>query len=261
MVLKMLRETRLGGATIVILLLLTWELFSRLSLIDPLYMPPVTSILEALWSVLRTGELPGHYAASLVRAGMGYGLATLCGVVFGTVIGYALIAYNLTEPLVELLRPIPSTALIPLAILFLGIGDEMKVFIIAWASFWPILLNTIDGVRSVDRLLVDTALTFGSERREIIRKIILPAAAPQIATGMRVSLALALILTVVVEMISGNNGIGFFILDSERAFRIKEMFAGTFSLAVVGYLLNRLFITADSYLLGWHRGLTSKEQR
>ncbi len=259
---KFLRESRLGGVGVVILVLLVWEFLSRNALfIDPQFVPAVSHIFRALWEVIASGELLWHYVASLIRTGLGYGAAALFGVVLGIPIGFALIIYNLTEPLMELLRPVPSTALIPIAILLLGIDNEMKVFVIGWACFWPILVNTIDGVRSVDRLLVETAQTFGSTRGEIVRKIILPAAAPQIATGMRVSLALALILTVVVEMISGNDGIGFFILDSERAFRVKEMFAGTFSLAVVGYLLNRLFLAADDRIMGWHKGLTTKEKR
>ena len=254
-------HTRIGGVLIVIILLALWETMSLLALFDPLYMPRVSRILRALWQVLASGELTAHYVASITRAASAYGIAVVLGVGLGTLIGSAVVIYNLAEPLMELLRPIPSTAIIPITILFLGIGNEMKIFIIAWACFWPILLNTIDGVRGVDRLLIETAQTFGSRRGELIRMIILPAAAPQIVTGMRISLALALILTVVVEMIAGNDGIGFFILDSERAFRVTEMFAGTFSLAIVGYAINRAFLAADAHFLDWHAGLTTKERR
>lgn len=256
-----LEETRIGGFGVVILVLVTWELFSRAGIVNVHYFPPVSRILKVLVSVTLSGELLTHYGVSLWRAGLGYGTAVLAGIALGLFIGYSRIAFNLAEPLVELLRPIPSAAIIPMIILLLGIGNTMKVFVIGWACLWPVLVNTIDGVRGVDRVLVDTALTFGSNRKEIFLKIILPAASPQIATGMRVSLAFALILAVVSEMIAGNNGIGFYILDSERAFKVAEMYAGTFSLAAVGYSLNRLFVIADNRILAWHKGLTSKEKR
>jgi ABC-type proline/glycine betaine transport system permease subunit len=156
---------------------------------------------------------------------------------------------------------LPSPAIIPMLILLLGIGDQMKIFIITWACFWPVLVNTIDGVRGVDRVLVDTARSFGSTRWELLRKTILPAASPGIVTGMRISLAISLILTVIAEMVAGRNGIGFYILDSERSFRVAEMYAGTFSLAAVGYLLNRAFVAADQKTMAWYKGLTSKEMR
>lgn len=114
-------------------------------------------------------------------------------------------------------------------------------------------------MRGIDRLLVDTARTFGSSEGEMLLKIIIPAASPQFATGMRISLALALILVVVSEMIAGRNGISFYILDAERTFRVSEMYAGIFSLAVVGYALNGLFVKLNTKALAWHRGLTSKE--
>jgi len=149
---------------------------------------------------------------------------------------------------------------VPIAILFLGIGDEMKTFVIAWACFFPILVNTMHGVGSVDRVIVDTARTFGYRTSGIISKIILPAALPSIAAGMRISLAIGLILTVIAEMVAGNNGIGFYILDMERAFRIPEMWAGIFTLAVIGYLLNRIFVSVEERALAWYYGQSARDR-
>lgn len=252
-------RTKLCGVILILLGLAAWELLSIYGVLYPVYFPPVSKIFVALGESLRSGELIEHYRFSLMRAATGYGVAACLAIILGLIIGYSPVAYNLTEPLTELLRPIPSSAIIPMVILLLGIGDAMKIFIVAWASFWPILINTIEGVRGIDRLLVDTARTFGSTEGEMLRKIIIPAASPQIATGMRISLALALILVVVSEMIAGRNGIGFYILDAERTFRVSEMYAGIFSLAAVGYALNGLFVKLNAKALAWHHGLTSKE--
>ena len=145
------------------------------------------------------------------------------------------------------------------------IGFEVKkreyIFIVAWASFWPILVNTIDGVRGVDRTLMETARMFGATSWELFKGIILQAASPHIVTGMRVSIAISLIVTVIAEMLAGNNGIGFFVLDAERTFRIPEMYAGVFSLAAIGYVANRIFVSLESFIMAWHKGLTSKEPK
>lgn len=256
-----IRDTRISGVILIGLFLLLWQALSVYEIVHPIYIPPVTKIFRALYEIIISGELPIHYLHSFSRTFVGYFIATILAVFLGIIIGWSRTAFNLTEPITELCRPVPSPAIIPMIILLLGIGNEMKVFIIAWACFWPILVNTVDGVRSVDRVLVDTARTFGSSQWELLKKIILPAASPYIVTGMRIALAVALILTVISEMIAGRNGIGFYILDSERTFRVPEMYAGTFSLAGVGYALNRAFVAADNRFMGWYKGLTSKEAR
>jgi ABC-type nitrate/sulfonate/bicarbonate transport system permease component len=164
--------------------------------------------------------------------------------------GFTLV-YRLMEPITEFLRPIPSSAYIPVAILFLGIGNEMKVFVVFLACLFPILLNTYSGVRGVDTVLVDTGRTFGLSRLKNLRQIIFPAALPSIMTGMRISLGIALIVVVVAEMIAGSSGIGYFILHMERIFRVPEMFAGIFTLGILGFLLNLIFLHAEGYLLRW----------
>jgi ABC-type nitrate/sulfonate/bicarbonate transport system permease component len=253
-----IKDSKLSGLMCVIFLLILWEALSRAGIINPIFMPPVSENLKIFVSFIISLELPLAVLASLHRVFIGYSLAILFGVSLGILMGYYRWIYRLFEPLIELLRPMPSPALIPIAILFLGIGNQMKYFIIAWASFFPILVNTIDGVRSVDRVLIDTARVF--KEKKIIRRIILPAASPQIVTGMRISLAISLILVVISEMVAGNSGIGFIILDYQRSFRIKEMFAGIFALALVGYFLNYLFLMLDSKLMRWHRGLTAAKE-
>lgn len=254
-------HTRWGGVMTVLALLACWQFGSMLKIVHPVYIPRVTAILQALYEVISSGELLADYQVSLFRMVTGYGLSALLGISCGLLIGYNRVVFNLTEPVIEFCRPTPVSAIIPIVILLFGIGNEMKIFIVAWASFWPILVNTIDGVHGVDRTLVETARIFGATPWELFKGVILRAASPHIVTGMRVSMAISLIVTVIAEMLAGNNGIGFFVLDAERTFRIPEMYAGVFSLAAVGYLVNRIFVLLESFVMAWHKGLTSKEAK
>jgi ABC-type nitrate/sulfonate/bicarbonate transport system permease component len=163
------------------------------------------------------------------------------------------------EVIVEMLRPIPPPVIVPVAMLFFGLEDEMKVFVIFFSCAWPILLNTLDGVRNVDRVLLQTARTFGLPQRKILWQVILPACSPQIMTGLRVSLPIMLILVVISEMVGSTDGIGYFILDSQRRFKVAQMYAGMLALAIVGYLLNQLFNQLHRSLLAWHWGMTERK--
>ena len=168
----------------------------------------------------------------------GFGLAVVVAVPLGLLMGTISLCYRLLEPITEFIRPIPAAAYIPVAILFLGIGNEMKIFVVFLACLFPILLNTYGGVRGIDPVLVDTGRTFGVSRLKALWQIVFPAALPSILTGMRISLGIALIVAVVSEMIAGNSGIGYFILDMQRIFRVPDMFAGIFTLGLLGFLIN-----------------------
>jgi ABC-type nitrate/sulfonate/bicarbonate transport system permease component len=172
--------------------------------------------------------------------------------------GYVRFFYNLLEPITEVLRPIPSPAYLPIMILFLGIDDEMKIFMIAFATVFPVLLNTYSGVRSVDPIQLQTARTFGVSGRKLLLQVVLPASAPFIFTGMRISLAVALIVMVISEMVAASSGIGYFILSAQRGFKIRDMFAGVLTLAMLGYVLNRLFLLIENRVLAWHYGYTQQ---
>jgi len=130
--------------------------------------------------------------------------------------------------------------------------------VIFFSCAWPILLNTLDGVRNIDPVLMQTARTFGLSQSKIIRQVILPACSPQIMTGLRVSLPIMLILVVITEMVGSTDGIGYFILDSQRRFRVAQMYAGMLALAILGYVLNQLFNLTYRSLLPWHWGMTRR---
>ncbi|MGZ8465508.1 MAG: ABC transporter permease, partial [Candidatus Binatia bacterium] len=195
----------------------------------------------------------------LARFAEGFLLAALLAVLSGVVLGYFRFLNSLLATLIELLRPMPSVAIIPVAILLLGIGDGMIVSVTVYASLWPILINTIDGVRNIDATLIDTGRTFGLSRWRILWQIILPGASPYIATGLRIGLSIALILVTTAEMIAGSKGLGFFILDEERAMNSANMYAGIVVVALLGYALNRLFLMIESRAMKWRHGMMARQ--
>jgi ABC-type nitrate/sulfonate/bicarbonate transport system permease component len=245
---------RVSGFAVLVGLLLIWELSVQLKWVVTPTWPSVSTVLLAFWQSIVDGTYLKEFGSSLERLAIGYLIATACAIGIGVAMGVWRRMYMLFEPLVELLRPIPSPAYLPIAILFLGIDNAMKVFMVAFASFFPILLNTVAGVRSVDPVLLDTGRTFGLNRAQIIWRIVLPASASYILTGMRISLAIALIVTVIAEMVAGNSGIGFYILSAQRSFQVPEMYAGVIALALLGFALNKGFIAIESRALNWHEG-------
>jgi ABC-type nitrate/sulfonate/bicarbonate transport system permease component len=194
---------------------------------------------------------------SLWRGAVGYALAAVAAVTLGVLMGYWRHVYEAGEIVVEFVRAVPAPAIVPVAIVLLGIGDGMKVFVIFLACSFPILINTIDGVRSVDPVLIRTARTFGRSGPTILVRVVLPAASPFVMTGLRIALAIGLILVVISEMVGATAGIGYYILESQRTFRVPRMYAGMLVLALLGFALNRCFLFVDAHLMAWHRRLTA----
>jgi len=247
------------GWLVLAILLALWEYGARASPKLQYYIPPVSQILTALGQLFASGQVAGHLLSTLSRFLEGYVIAALLAVSLGILLGHFRFAYSLLETLIEFLRPMPSVAIIPVAVLTLGIGDAMIVAVTVYASLWPILVNTIDGVRNIEPTLIDTARTFGLRGWAILWRVILPGAAPYIVTGLRISLSIALILVTTAEMIAGSRGLGFFILDQERSFDSGNMYAGIIVVAALGYGLNRLFLALEGKALGWRRGMLARE--
>jgi ABC-type nitrate/sulfonate/bicarbonate transport system permease component len=238
--------------TVPIALLVLWGVWSASG--DTFYFPPLTDILEKfqeLWLFDRVGS---DVVPSLERLFMGYVIACVVAVAVGIPLGLSPLLRRATSPIVEFLRAIPPPALLPFAIVVLGVGNTGKVFLIAFVCLWPVLLNTIDGVTGIDPTLRETARSYGVSGRDRLLRIVLPAASPQIFAGMRTSLSLALILMVISEMVASTNGIGFFVLQSQRSFAIPEMWAGILLLGLLGYALNLIFMLVERRVLAWHRG-------
>jgi ABC-type nitrate/sulfonate/bicarbonate transport system permease component len=218
-----------------------------------LYFPPLQQIIERFWVNWAQERLATDVAPSLGRLGAGYAIAVVAGVALGVVLGLSPWARKLADPLVGFLRSIPSAALLPFAILLFGVGDEMKVFIIAFVSLWPILLNTVDGVDDADPVMLQSTRIYGIRGARRLFRVVLPAAGPRIAAGMRTSLSLAIIVMIISEMVASTNGIGYFTLQAQRSFQITDMWSGIVLLGVLGYLLNLAFLLFERWLLRWYQ--------
>ncbi len=238
----------------IILLAIIWAWTSSTG---TFYYPPLPDVLDRFadnWLFERVGS---DVWPSLRRMALGYAIAVALGVGVGTALGGSRVLRRGTAPVVEFLRSIPPPALIPFGIVVIGVGDSMKVFIIAFVCVWPVLLNTIDGINGIDPTLRETARVYGVSGTDRLLRMTLPAASPQIFAGMRTSLSLALILMVISEMVASTNGIGYFVLEQQRTFAIPEMWSGILLLGILGYVLNLIFILVERRVLAWHRGAHS----
>jgi ABC-type nitrate/sulfonate/bicarbonate transport system permease component len=214
-------------------------------------MPPPSAIWEVLRDLLTSGEVLGPLYATLRLVFIGFAIGSVVGIALGTAMGWWGAAYRLLEPLVEMMRPIPKAALVPPLMLFLGLGDTMKITSVSLAVTFPVLVNTVQGVRGVDRVLLDSARTHGWGTARALWHVVLPASLPFILAGMRTSLGLALIIAVLSEMLTGQGGLGFLILDMQRSFLIRQMYAWLVILALVGLALNGVFAWAEKRALHW----------
>ena len=250
-----MQPRRLNGVLFLCALLVAWEIVAQAQWINPLIVPPLSRILRIFWELVSSGQIPVQILVSMKRAAAGYFLAAAVFIPLGIFMGLSQRIYSLFEVIVEMLRPVPPPVVIPLAMLFFGLEDEMKIFVIFFSCAWPILLNTLDGVRSIDPVLLNTGQDLRLVAPKIIWQVVLARRAPQIMTGLRVSLPIMLILVVISEMVGSTDGIGYFILDSQRRFKVAQMYAGMFALALLGYLLNQLFDLVYRRLLAWHWGM------
>lgn len=233
-----------------VVLVVLWLVLSASS--ESLYFPPLIEILDRTREVWFFQGIVDNLLPSLGRILGGLGFAIVVGVGGGIILGLMPRFEESIRPILEFLRATPGVALLPIAIIFLGLDDNMKIFMIALASMWPILLNAIDGVRSVEPVLLRVAESYRFSVMDRIRFIYLPNAAPQIFSGARISVAIAAVVMVVTEMIGSANGIGYYILDAQRTFNLLNMWSGILILGLLGYLLNFAFRGVEGVVLSWH---------
>ena len=245
---------RYSGLFVFVGLACLWEAVSRLGFVSPLYFPPVSTITITFWKLTVSGLLPWQTGQTLARALAGLGLAAAVAVPLGLGMGVSRPLAGLFGPTVELLRPVPPPAIIPAAMLLFGIGSGMKVFVVLFACFFPILVGAMDGARAVPPLFRQTAAAYGLTRFDTLARVILPAAGPSVAAGFRTAVPMALIVAVLSEMIGATSGIGHYILRMQRTFAIPEMYAGVAMLGLLGLGLNAGVERATGRLLRWHKG-------
>jgi ABC-type nitrate/sulfonate/bicarbonate transport system permease component len=241
----------LVGALSLAIVLAIWEVAGRTGHLNPILMPTPTAIATTLAGLVVEGRIFAPLGHTLLLFAAGYGIACVLGILVGAVMGVNNALYNLLEPLIELVRPLPKSALTPVLYLFIGAGPALMITIVALGAFFPIVINTLGGVRGIDPTLLDTARTFRCSRTRTIFGVVLPAIAPMILAGMRVALGLGLVLIILAEMLVGEDGLGFMIIDLQRSFQIREMYAWVVVLAVLGGVITVLFDTLDRRLVPW----------
>jgi ABC-type nitrate/sulfonate/bicarbonate transport system permease component len=243
--------TALPGLTLIAAILGAVQYLVQNGYIRRSFLPLPTDVLATLWEILYLGEFVTPLSSTLTLFAIGYALAIVIGVGLGLLMGTSQRCYDLFEPLIEGLRPIPKAALVPALMLFLGLGMEMKITSVVLASVFPILLNTIQGVHGVDPIQIATGRTFGLSRSAIVLKIVFPATTPYIVAGIRVALAFALLTTILAEMLTGTGGLGSLILDHQRSFRVRQMYSWLVILAVLGMCLNLATDYIERRMVPW----------
>lgn len=230
---------KLGKQSIVLIALaLIWEIAPRIGLVDPAFFPVLTDVLKAWWEMIISGELWGHFSASITRSIIGFVLALIIGISLGLLIGWYPLARDLLNPAFEVFRNTATLALLPVFMLLLGIGEISKVSIVFYACTFPILLNTIAAVKNVDPLLIKSARSMNVSSFKLFTKVILPASVPTIFTGIRMAGTGCILVLIAAEMIGAKEGLGYFITYAQYNFLIPEMYAGILSISVLGLLVN-----------------------
>ena len=235
------------------LVLASWWAASHGGWISRVFLPTPEATLDSLREGLSTGELAAFTAATTWRMVLGWLLASAAGVVLGVAIGLSATVRAWLQPMLEFVRPLPASALLPLAIAIFGLSPAMVLSVVAFGAMWPVLLGTIHGLTSVEPRLQEVARCLDLSRAAYVWKIGLPNALPDILSGMRLALTVALIVSVVGEMIASQAGLGQAILLAARAYRASELFAGIVLLGLIGLVSNALLALAERQWLKWQR--------
>ncbi|GAB3662797.1 ABC transporter permease [Actinocorallia lasiicapitis] len=233
------------------LFLALWEIVPRTGLVDRVFVPPFSEVLVALKDLAQSGALWEHTKASLLRSFAGFVIALGVSVPLGLVLGWYKPVADFLNPLLEVFRNTAALALLPVFVLLLGLGETSKISIVVYACAWPILLNTIAGVKGVDPLLIKSARSLGLPAHRLFQKVILPAAVPTIFTGVRLAGAYSILILVAAEMVGAKAGLGFLINDSQFNFRIPDMYAGIVAISAIGLAANHLLLRLERRFSTW----------
>lgn len=235
----------------VLLVALIWEIAPRIGIVDPHFVPPLSTVLLTWTEMLFSGELLTHLGASLFRSAVGFGLALVTAIPLGAAIASYPPIRDLLTPVLEIFRNTAALAILPVFVLILGIGETSKIAIVLFACFFPILLNTISGVSTVDPQLLRTALVLELSPADTFRKVIFPAALPTIFTGIRISAASAILVLIAAEMIGATAGLGYLINYSQMNFLIPQMYAGIITTSALGLAVSYSLVAVEKRFSTW----------
>jgi len=262
------------GAIVPVLVLAFWQALSSSGLINAVVLPSPVAVLVRWWAYLMpadpydpaqsswflwalSGEMLHDAWSSLYRVVLGFAVGAGLALPLGLMMGTSDRVHALMDPLLQVLRPIPPIAYIPLAILWFGLGNAPAVFLIAIGAFFPVLMNTVAGVRHVDGIYLRAARNLGAGRMTMFLRVILPAATPYILAGARIGIGTAFIVVIVSEMIAVNAGLGFRILEAREFMWSDKIIAGMFTIGILGLAIDIAMNRLNNHLLRWHRGLDS----
>lgn len=228
-----------------------WELGPALGLIEPLFLPPFHEVMIVLWEITVSYEIFPIIMTSLERGFKGYILASVVAIPIGVIMGWKRIIYEYTEIIIEVLRPMPAVALIPIFILFFGPSETSILAVIFYPLFFIQLIATIYGTQNINETLIESMQVLGMSERRLFREVFLPGSLPGIFTGLRQNTAIMLIMVIVAELVLASDGIGNFVIVAQRQFQIAEMYAGILVIGIIGYVLNKGFILLQNRILFW----------
>jgi ABC-type nitrate/sulfonate/bicarbonate transport system permease component len=256
---------RLAQLTVLVVLIGGWELATALAE-NPFFPRPsdIAKAMRELWlsgpasQAFLTAEVREDIVPSLTRLLGGWAIAGLVGITIGVALGRSARLVDYVGPLLHFLRSVPPPALLPVFVVLLGLSTTMQLGVIVFGVVWPILLNTVDGARSVQPTQIETARAFRVSRARWLLGVVLPAAAPKIFAGLRISLSLALILMVISELVGSTDGLGRALIDAQGEFSLTDMWAVVVLLGILGYVLNAGLLTLENRVLRWHRGARSQ---
>ena len=233
-----------------------WQVASSAGWINPAVFPPLDTIVAALWNGIAGGALLDDIAISLQRSGTAFIAAVLFAIPLGLFMGQIRAVERALDPILQVFRQTSALALYPVFILLLGLGEASKIFVIFWATLFPLLLSTIGGVKEVDKKLIEMARVYGASRLTVFRRVVLPGAVPSIFVGLRLSATTALLLLIASEMIGANKGVGFQVMNAQYNFQIPLMFAAIVLLAALGLLANWALVSLQRRLCRWSDAAT-----
>lgn len=243
---------RVAGAVSIVSLLAVWEVVVRAELVLSSFAPPPSVIVLTVVDLFVSGILWRQLTATLFRIAVGYAIAAVIGVLAAIACGLSRTVEHLLVPPVEFVRCIAPLALLPAFMLILGIGPVSKIAIIVWVAWVPIFINTLEGAKAVDPVLVKAAQSIGSSDLQIALKVVLPSALPFVVAGLRLGMGSAFLVLVAAEMLGTDAGLGFFILETSQTFKLREMYAAIFVVGVLGFLVNWAFTRLGRALMPWH---------
>jgi ABC-type nitrate/sulfonate/bicarbonate transport system permease component len=226
---------------------------------DSFWVPKPGELVVTFREVWISERFMQDVVPSLTRLGVGLLIAIVLGIGMGLAIGSSRVLRRLSEPVLEFFRAIPPPVLVPILMVLVGVNDTMKVAVIVSGCIWPILLNTIEGVRATDEVLSDTAKVYGIHGASRVSMLTLPAASPYYITGIRQALSIGLILMVISEMFASSSGLGFTIIQFQRSFAVTEMWSGIVLLGLIGVALAAIFAFVEARVLRWYHGLKEVE--